>query len=207
MFNKLKGFKLVIILSIICIGLSILTFLTFINPKLLFFLNINLQLLLVLDIILLIAFLLIVFKKSSNLYFLTKTKKVGSQTSLRYVTLFTLFTFIPSFLIALFSLFIFNYGLQNFLNTEIIRAVNNSYDVAENYVEQNKKQVESDVFLMSVGLNRASSLFYSSPDRFKNVARSEKLLRRVDDIFLIDSSANIIFSDTDSRTIFTEPSD
>ena len=207
MFNKLKGFKLVIILSIICIGLSILTFLTFINPKLLFFLNINLQLLLVLDIILLIAFLLIVFKKSSNLYFLTKTKKVGSQTSLRYVTLFTLFTFIPSFLIALFSLFIFNYGLQNFLNTEIIRAVNNSYDVAENYVEQNKKQVESDVFLMSVGLNRASSLFYSSPDRFKNVARSEKLLRRVDDIFLIDSSANIIFSDTDSRTIFTEPSE
>tara|TARA_B110000495_G_C22961448_1_gene563613 strand:- start:63 stop:1391 length:1329 start_codon:yes stop_codon:yes gene_type:complete len=60
---------------------------------------------------------------------------------------------------------------------------------------------------MSVGLNRASSLFYSSPDRFKNVARSEKLLRRVDDIFLIDSSANIIFSDTDSRTIFTEPSE
>ena len=93
------------------------------------------------------------------------------------------------------------------MDKKITTAVNNSYDVAENYVEQNKKQVESDVFLMSVGLNRASSLFYSSPDRFKNVARSEKLLRRVDDIFLIDSSANIIFSDTDSRTIFTEPSE
>ena len=207
MFNKLKGFKLVISLSIICIGLCILTFLAFINPKLLSFSNVNLQLLLAFDVALLVVFLLIVFKKSSNLYFLTKNKKIGAKTSIRYISLFTLFTFIPSFLIALFSLFIFNYGLQNFFNTQITKAVNSSYDVAKNYLDQNKKTVESDVFLMSVGLNRASTLFYSAPDRFKNVARSEKLLRRVDDIFLIDSSANIIFSDSNNSINFTTPSE
>ena len=207
MFNKLKGFKLVLSLTIICIGLCILTFLAFINPKLLSFSNINLQILLTFDIILLIVFLLIVFKKSSNLYFITKNKKVGSQTSLRYISLFTLFTFIPSFLIAIFSLFIFNYGLQNYFNTQITKAVNSSYDVAKNYLLQNKKTVESDVFLMSVGLNRASTLFYSSPERFKDIARSEKLLRRVDDILLIDSSSNILFSDTDNISNFTKPSE
>ena len=207
MVNKLKGFKLVFFLSIISIGLSILTFLAFINPKLLFFSNINLQLLLAFDVILLVVFLIIVFKKTSNLYFLTKTKKAGSQTSLRYISLFTLFTFIPSFLIAIFSLFIFNYGLENFFNAQITKAVNSSYDVAKNYSEQNKKAVESDVFLMSVGLNRASTLFYSSPDRFKDIARSERLLRRVDDIFLIDSSSNIIFYVADNITNFVKPSD
>ena len=207
MFNKLKGFRTVIALSIICIGLSILTFLAFINPKLISFSNINLQILLVFDVILLTIFLLIVFKKSSNLYFLTKNKKVGSQTSLRYISLFTLFTFIPSFLIAIFSLFIFNYGLQNFFNSQITKAVNNSNDVAINYLEQNKKLVESDVFLMSIGLNRASSLFYSSPSRFSNITRSEKLLRRINDVFLIDSSANIILSETDDVVDFTKPSD
>ena len=119
----------------------------------------------------------------------------------------TKFTFIPSFFIAVFSLFIFNYGLQNFFNDQISKAVNNSYDVARNYLEDNKKTVVSDVFLMSVGLNRASSLFYSSPERFKNVARSEKLLRRISDIFLIDSSSNIIFADTDGITGFFEPSE
>ncbi len=206
MFNKLKNFKLVIILSIISIGLCILTFLAFINPKFLF-LNINLQSLLVLDTFLLIAFLFIISKKSLSLYFSAKKKKVGSQTSLRYISLFTLFTFIPSFLIAVFSLFIFNYGLQNFFNSQITKAVNSSYDVAKNYLEQNKKTVRSDVFLMSVGLNRASALFYSSPNKFKNIARSEKLLRRVDDIFLIDSSANIIFYDADSVENFVEPSE
>ena len=207
MFNKLKGFKLILTLSIICLGLCILTFLAFINPKLLSFSNINLQLLLTFDVILLVGFLLTVFRKSASLYFLTKNKKVGAKTSLRYISLFTLFTFIPSFLIAIFSLFIFNYGLQNFFNSQITKAVNSSYDVAKNYSEQNKMTVISDVFLMSVGLNRASTLFYSSPERFKNIARSEKLLRRVNDIFLIDSSANIIFSDTDIESKFTKPSD
>ena len=206
MLKKLKNFKLVILLSIISIGLCILTFLAFIYPNL-FFLNINLQLLLTLDVFLLVVFLLIIFKKSSNLYFLTKKKKIGSKTSLRYISLFTLFTFIPSFLIAIFSLFIFNYGLQNFLNSKITKAVNSSYDVAKSYLEQNKKTVESDVFLMSVGLNRASALFYSFPDKFRNIARSEKILRRVDDIFLIDSSANIIFYDADNIENFSKPSE
>ena len=74
MLKKLKNFKLVILLSIISIGLCILTFLAFIYPNL-FFLNINLQLLLTLDVFLLVVFLLIIFKKSSNLYFLTKKKR------------------------------------------------------------------------------------------------------------------------------------
>ena len=207
MLINFKNFKFVIALSFISVSLCILTFLAFINPKLLFISNINLQALLVVDVILLIVFLSIIFQKSYSLYRLSKNKKIGSQTSVKYISLFAIFTFIPSFFIALFSLFIFNFALQNFFNDKISNAVNNSFDVAKNYLEENKKSVESDVFLMSVGLNRASNLFYSSPKRFKNIVRSEKLLRRVDDIFLIDSASNIIFSDTDSNNKFTRPSE
>ena len=207
MLNKIKNFKLIIVLSFVCIFLCILTFLAFINSNILFFSKLNLQVLLILDVILLIVFLLIVIKKSRNLYYLNKNKKIGSKTSLRYISLFTLFTFIPSFFIALFSLFIFNFGLQNFFNDQISKAVNNSYDVAKSYSEQNKKLVEGDVFLMSVGLNRASSLFYSNTKRFKDIVRSEKILRRIDDIFLIDSSSNIILSDADSNYNFIKPTE
>jgi len=207
MLNNFKNFKSVIALSFACVILCILTFLAFINPNLLFFSKFILQILLILDLILLFIFLSIIFKKSSNLYYSNKNKKIGSQTSLKYISLFTLFTFIPSLLIAVFSLFIFNYGLQNFFSTQIMKAVNSSYDVAKSYSEQNKKTVESDVFLMSVGLNRAAGLFYSSPEKFKNVARSEKLLRRVDDIFLIDSLSNIIFSETENVNSFIKPSE
>ena len=133
MLNNLKNHISVIALSFTCIFLCILTFLAFINPKLLFFSNINLQVLLILDVILLIIFLSIIFKKSYNLYYANKNKKVGSKTSLRYISLFTLFTFLPSFFIAIFSLFIFNFGLQNFFNSQITKAVNNSFDVAKSF--------------------------------------------------------------------------
>ena len=207
MLNHLRNFKSIIALSFACVFLCILTFLSFINPKVLYFSNLNLQVLLILDIILLILLLFIIFKKSYNLYFLNKNKIVGSQISLKYISLFTLSTFIPSFFIAIFSLFIFNYGLENFFSSQIKKAVNNSYDIAKRYSEQNKKIVESDVLLMSVGLSRASGLFYSFPEKFKNIARSEKLLRRVNDIFLIDSSTNIIFSDSDNNSNFITPSE
>ena len=75
MLNNLKNFKSVIALSIVCIFLCILTFLAFINPKLLFFSDVNLHVLLILDIILLILFLSIIFKKSYNLYHSNKKKK------------------------------------------------------------------------------------------------------------------------------------
>ena len=207
MLNNFKNFKSVIFLSLACVFLCILTFLSFINPKLLSYSNISLEILLILDIALLVIFLLILFKKSYNLYNSNKNNRIGSKTTLKYISVFTLFTFIPSFFIAIFSLFIFNYGLQNFFNDQITKAVNNSYDVAKNYSEQNKKTVESDIYLMSFGLNRASSLFYSNPERFKNILRSEKILRRIDDVFLIDSSSNIIFSDTSIVNNFTNPSE
>ena len=207
MFKTIKNLRSIIGLSFICISLGILTFLAFVNPKLVSFSENNLQTLLIVDLLLLILFLILIIFKTGKLYSQNKTSKIGSKTNLKYIYFFSLFTFIPSFLIAIFSLFIFNYGLQNFFNNQITKAVNNSYDVAKSYLEENKKTVENDVFMMSVGLGRASSLFYTSPDKFKNVARSEKILRRVDDIFLIDSVGNILFSDTESITNFIKPSE
>ena len=61
---------------------------------------------------------------------------------------------------------------------------------------------------MSVGLNRASNFYYSNPNRFKNIIRSEKILRRIDDVYLIDSLGNILLSDIrDITEEFVIPSD
>ena len=115
---------------------------------------------------------------------------------------------IPSLIVAIFSLFIFNFGIQNYFDKQITKAVNNSFDVAKNYLEESKENVLSDVILMSVGLNRASGLYYSNPNRFQNIVRSEKILRRVDDVYLIDSLGNILLSDVrDITEEFVIPAD
>ena len=195
MFKIIKKFNWIIFSSLLCVFLGIITFQTFINQGFIPLTDENLQILLILDLFLLIIFFYLIFKNVFRIYKTEKKNQIGSQTNLKYVSLFSLFTFLPSLLIAIFSLFIFNFGIQNYFDTQISKAVNNSYEVAKNYLEESKQNVKSDVILMSNGVNRASQIFYSDPKRFKNIIVTEKLLRRIDDVYLIDSIGNIMFSD------------
>jgi len=188
--------------------MGIVTFLTFINEGFVPLTDKNLQTLLIIDIFLLIIFFTLIFKNFYRFYYTGKKNKKGSQTNLKYISVFSLFTVIPSLIVAIFSLFIFNFGIQNYFDKQITRAVNNSFDVAKNYLEESKENVLSDVILMSVGLNRASSFYYSNPNRFNQIIRSEKILRRIDDVYLIDSLGNILLSDVrDVAEEFVVPSD
>jgi len=188
--------------------MGIVTFLTFINEGFVPLTDKNLQTLLIIDIFLLIVFFTLIFKNFYRFYYTGKKNKKGSQTNLKYISVFSLFTVTPSLIVAIFSLFIFNFGIQNYFDKQITRAVNNSFDVAKNYLEESKENVLSDVILMSVGLNRASSFYYSNPNRFKQIMRSEKILRRIDDVYLIDSLGNILLSDVrDVAEEFVVPSD
>jgi len=188
--------------------MGIVTFLTFINEGFVALTDKNLQTLLVIDFFFLLIFFSLIFKNFYRFYYAGKKNKKGSQTNLKYISVFSLFTVIPSLIVAIFSLFIFNFGIQNYFDKQITKAVNNSFDVAKNYLKESKENVLSDVILMSVGLNRASNLYYSNLNRFKNIMRSEKILRRVDDIYLIDSLGNILLSDVrDISEEFVIPSD
>ncbi|MDC1096363.1 ATP-binding protein [Pelagibacteraceae bacterium] len=196
MFKTIQNFNWIILSSFLCIFLGIITFLTFINQGFISLNEANLFILLLFDILLLIFFFYLIFKNIIRIYSAGKKSKSGSKTNLKYITLFSLFTFIPSFLIAIFSLVLFNFGIEKFFNDKITDAVNNSNDVAKSYLEESKKSIKADAILMSVGINRISNLYYSNLPRFKNVIKSEKILRRIDDVYLIDSSGNIMFFDT-----------
>ncbi len=208
MFKIIKNFNWIIASSFLCIFLGILTFLTFINEGFIPLTDKNLQILLITDIILLISFFYLIFKNLYRLYYSGKKNKAGSQTNLKYISLFSLFTFLPSLLVAIFSLFIFNFGIQNYFDKQISRAVNNSYDVAKSYLEESNESVKSDIILMGKDLNRTSSLFYTNQNKLRNIIRAVKLLRKIDDVYLIDSAGNILISDIiDQNEQFIIPSE
>ena len=119
----------------------------------------NLQYLLMLDVTLLLIFLLLI-QETSKLYTQYSKKRSGSKTSINYVLQFSLFAFLPSLVIAIFSLVLFNVGLQKYFDKRITSAVNNSYQVAKNYIEETQKTVGTDIYLISQDLNRYSQTFF-----------------------------------------------
>jgi two-component system nitrogen regulation sensor histidine kinase NtrY len=208
MINTIKNFKWFFGVSFLCVLLGVFTFITFINQNFIFLNENNLQYLLILDVALLVIFLIMLIRETSKIFYEYKLKTIGSRTSLNYVLQFSLFAFIPSLIVAIFSLILFNVGLQKYFDQKITSAVNNSYEVARNYIEETKRSVEADVLLIGFDLSRYSGVFFSNPNKFSQIVRTQKELRKVDEIYLIDSSGNILVANTNNpEDKFTTPSE
>ena len=194
MIHIIKNYKWVIASSLICIVFGLLTFFTFINQSFIRLNDFNLQILLISDLVLLIMFFAFVAYQTYKILNEKRKGKLGSETSLRYILFFSTTTLLPSILIAVFSLILFNVGLQKYFDKKIKTVVNNSAEVANNYVEQTRNSIEADILLMVLDINNKSGMFYENPKRFEKILASQRLLRRLDEVHLLDSSANIIMS-------------
>jgi len=206
MIHIIKNYKWVIASSLVCIIFGLLTFFTFINQSFISLNDFNLQILLIIDLILLVSFFGLIIYEVFKILKERKKGKIGSETSLRYIIFFSTTTLLPSLLIAIFSLILFNVGLQKYFDNKIKTVVNNSAEVAQNYVDQTRNTIEADILLVLIDVNTKSNMFYDNPKRFATVLSSQRLLRRLDEIHLLDSSGNIIMSSViDSTLNFVPP--
>ena len=160
MIHIIKNYKWVIASSLICVIFGLLTFFTFINQSFVKLNNYNFQVLLVIDLLLLIIFFTLVIYETYKILNERRKGKLGSETSLRYTLFFSTTTLLPSILIAIFSLILFNVGLQNYFDKKIKTVVNNSSEVANNYLEEVRNSIESDIMLVNLDVNSKASLFY-----------------------------------------------
>jgi len=208
MIHIIKNYKWVIGSSLICIIFGLLTFFTFINQSFIKLSDFNLQVLLIIDLVLLIIFFTLVIYETYKILNERRKGKLGSETSLRYILFFSTTTLLPSILIAVFSLILFNVGLQNFFDKKIKTVVNSSSELAKNYLEEVRNSIESDILLVNLDVNAKPSMFYENPQLFARLLASQRLLRRLDEVHLLDSSGNIIMSSVvDSNLEFVPPPD
>ena len=208
MIHIIKNYKWVIATSLICIIFGLLTFFTFTNQSFITLRDLNLRILLIIDSILLLLFFGLIVYETYKILGKRKRKKLGSEVNLKYILYFSSTTLLPSIIIAVFSLILFNVGLQRYFDDNIKSIVNNSSELAKNYVEQTRNSIEADILLMVLDVNNQSALYYENPKRFLNLLTSQRLIRRLDEVHLIDSSANIIMSNiVDPSINFVPPTE
>jgi len=194
MFRFIKQNFFIALIFIVTLSIGFLTFLTFINKSFIDLNEVNLQYLLILNVILLIIFFYIIFREiRSSLK--NEMNVRGSKANKKYIAFFSLFTLIPSVLIAIFSLFLFSFALEKYLDNKITTAVNNSYELAKNYVDEKRNKIESDIILVAFDLNKNYSLYLNDDKtNFQRFLNTQRLVRNLDQIHLIDSNKNLILS-------------
>jgi two-component system nitrogen regulation sensor histidine kinase NtrY len=206
MIHTIKSIKWVIATSLIAISLGVLTFFTFIGKSFIKLNDFNFQILLILDLITVLVFIILIFYETYKIFKNKKAGKLGSYTTLRYLVFFSSTTFLPSVFIAIFSLVLFNLSIQQFFDKKVRSIVHNSREVALSYVEQTRDTIEADILLMTIDLNQRANLFYQNPGKFVNILSNQRMLRKLDEAYLLDGAGNIIMSNVIDLTLdFIEP--
>ena len=193
MLALLKRNLFIIVIFIFTILLAFLTFLTFIGKSFIDLGENNLQYLLIANLILLIFFFILIFVDIKN-SIKNNINVRGSVANRKYIVSFALFTLIPSLLIAIFSLFIFSFALEKYFDKKITSAVNNSYEIAKNYLDEKRNKIESEIVLIAFDLNKYSNLIKENPERFQAILNTQRVIRDIDKLHLIDDKGNLIQS-------------
>ncbi len=203
MLAFIKRNLFIIIIFLLTVILSFITFLTFIDRSFIQLNEQNLQYVLIVNIVFLLLFFVLIFVDIKN-SIRNNINVRGSIANRKYIISFGLFTLIPSLLIAIFSLFIFSFALEKYFDKKITTAVNNSYDIAKNYVDEKRNKIQSEIILIAFDLNKYYNIYKSDPERFKSFVNTQNLIRDIDQLYLINSRGELIISANDSNYIKIE---
>jgi two-component system, NtrC family, nitrogen regulation sensor histidine kinase NtrY len=204
MIEFIKKNIFLIIIFLVTLLLGFITFLTFIDKSFIKLNDQNLQILLLGNVTLLLLLFFMIFREVKS------SLKIdidisGARANRKYITFFALFTLIPSILISLFSLFLLSFALDKYLDKKITTAVNNSYEVAKRYIEEVRTKTQSDIILIAYDLNKSINFLNTNINQFKSFLNTQKIIRNMDEVHIIDDSGNLYLSTLDDKDLYNAP--
>ena len=205
MIDFLKKNIFIIALSSITLFIGFLTFLTFIDRSFIELNQNNLQYLLILNIFLLFLLFLFIFAEIQK-SIKNNIDKDGLKSNKKYITYFSLFTLIPSILISIFSLFLFSFALEKYFDKKVTTVVNNSYELAKNYVDEIRNKIEAQIVLIAFDTNKSANFLNENAKEYLRFLRTQKIIRDVDEIHIIDKNKNLLYS-TEKKNKYIPPVD
>jgi len=206
MYDFIKKNIYLIFLFIITLSVGFLTFLTFIDKSPIELSSQNLRYLLILNIVLLSFLFIFIFleiKKAIK----NDIDRDGLKSNKRYITYFALFTFIPSLLISIFSLFLFSFALEKYFDKKVTTVVNNSYELARNYVDEVRNKIQSEIVLIAFDVNKSKKFLNDNKKEYTRFLQTQKLIRGVNEIHIIDLEKKLLFSTLNAKEPYIPPVD
>ena len=204
MYDFIKKNIYLIFLFIITLSVGFLTFLTFIDKGFIELSDQNLQFLLILNIALLFLLFVFIFleiKKAIK----NDIDRDGLKSNKKYITYFALFTFIPSLLISIFSLFLFSFALEKYFDKKVTTVVNNSYELAKDYVEEVRNKIQSEIVLIAFDTNKSKKFLNDNKNEYSRFLQTQKLIIGVDEIHIIDINKKLLFSTLEDDQPYIPP--
>ena len=197
--------KLFLAFIILALGSGVATYTVFANagaagpdPNLVIaFLYLNLTLMLVIGVL--------VAHRLVRLWSRRRQGVAGTQLHTRLVMLFSFVAVIPTIVVAVFSVLLFDFGMRSWFSERIGTAVDASQVVAESYLEEHRQNIRGDALAMANDLNRDASILNVSPKKLMKVITAQATIRNLTEVVVFESSGKVLARTGLSLTFDFEP--
>ena len=197
--------KLFLAFTVLAIGSGVATFIVFAkagaagpDPNLVIaFLYLNLTLMLVIGVL--------VAHRLVRLWSRRRQGVVGTQLHTRLVMLFSFVAVIPTIVVAVFSVLLFDFGMRSWFSERIGTAVDASQVVAESYLEEHRQNIRGDALAMANDLNRGAPVLNVSPKKLMKVITAQATVRNLTEVVVFESSGKVLARTGLSLTFDFEP--
>ena len=194
MIKKILSSNLVLYVStFLSIIFGIFTLYTFSGTSFVELNEINIQILLVINVIIICLLFFLIIRKLIVFFYKSKIL-TGLSTNLNFIKYFIFVTAIPAIFIAVFSLMLFNLGIEKWFDKKVNDVVNNSVEVARNYLEENQNSIKGEILAMANDLNRNLNLYTDNKPLFQNYFDQQSRFRKIEESYLINNDGVLLLS-------------
>jgi len=116
----------------------------------------------------------------------------GARLHVRLVALFSLVAVTPTIIVALFSVILFDFGLQGWFSKHVSTAVKESFAVAQAYLEEHRQTISADALAMAQDLNRGGPVLLSNAQRFNQYVSAQASIRSLTEAVVFDGSGRVL---------------
>lgn len=194
MIKKILSSNLVLYVStFLSIIFGIFTLYTFSGTSFVELNENNIQILLVINVIIICLLFFLIIRKLIVFFYKSKIL-TGLSTNLNFIKYFIFVTAIPAIFIAVFSLMLFNLGIEKWFDKKVNDVVNNSVEVARNYLEENQNSIKGEILAMANDLNRNLNLYTDNKPLFQNYFDQQSRFRKIEESYLINNDGVLLLS-------------
>ncbi|MFD1379192.1 HAMP domain-containing protein [Fodinicurvata halophila] len=134
----------------------------------------------------------LIIRRLVQLWVQRRRAAAGARLHSRLVGLFALVAVLPSMIIVIFAVMLFEFGLQSWFSDRVSTAIRESLQVAQAYEEEHKRNIMSDVQAMASDLNRSGRMLSMDSNQFAQFVANQAAVRSLTEATVFQPSGRIM---------------
>lgn len=120
----------------------------------------------------------------------------SSRIRARIIMMFSIIAVIPTIIVSVFSVFVFNFGLQSWFDSKVSTAIDQSVRVADLYIAEHKLQLRDTALSIANDLNELYFEVIHNPPLLNRILNAQAELRSLTEAIIFQRKTNTVMAQT-----------